>query len=339
MSLKDDLLRQKQEEDNKKAHAAEIKAEADRLAKEAADKKKEAEELSNAERLDRLQKDLDSGNIPKDYQELYDRFVERIKADVLAGKTSFEFKEDIEESYYKQKQSLRSGKRSELDIMNAYLTKRLADDGFYNAKFELINDVERFSTDEDYRRYDRDMADNKADAQRRYMNELDRWQTNYSYGNYYKPPEESSFKVRSATLHQSGKKDHFRVIVKGSLYATAKKSVSASIPKEGFARVLPLMLSLICAVACFVCPIVFYDSVEIYQKLGVVVSVFGGTAVGYLVGFLAGKILVALLYGIIAMFDPKVSFRSKVRVLLGTAVILIVLFAVAYFGYELILSL
>ena len=99
MSLKDDLLRQKQEEDNKKAHAAEIKAEADRLAKEAADKKKEAEELSNAERLDRLQKDLDSGNIPKDYQELYDRFVERIKAEVLAGKTSFEFKEDIEESF------------------------------------------------------------------------------------------------------------------------------------------------------------------------------------------------------------------------------------------------
>lgn len=147
MGLKDEIIEQKQKA------KAQAKLEAETAARE------------RSQKFAELKDNYEKGIVPQEWMDLYDKYSMKIREWFSENTKDFSCREPITEEFYRSKADFGNGTISELTLMNKYLTKRLQNDGFEDAIFELVEETETYLTSQDVIR----QQEAQAEANRRNM--------------------------------------------------------------------------------------------------------------------------------------------------------------------------
>ena len=326
MGLKDDLIRQLQEKREKESEqrAEQYKRERQIAAMEQEEKERAKQSIES--QFDQLRKNVEGGRVPQDWKDWYDKFIEKIKADVLGGKENFRVAEDVSEEYFYEKKNLCKGKLSETDLMNKYLTQRLVKDGFKRATFRLVDEIEYYATQEDYDRLDRDQKYNEAEAESRYQNALAEWDRNLNNDLYTRLPDRSSYRVKQAQLKCTGEIHHYRVVAEGGLYRqndVTDKERGKSTPFF----ILKMVSVWLGAIVGLVLSIIYLTKIdEFFVRLGVKISpilfFIAGGVLGALLLFLIALLLTWIAVRFLALFNDRFSARRRISSAIGLLCVL-----------------
>lgn len=334
MSLRDDLLEEKrkqkeQEEAAERSRQVQSQQEEQRIQKET--------QKRNAEmkiRFETLKNNVKNGNVPEEWTQIYDKYIEKIKAALSGDSEEFSFTESVTKEYYDSKENFRDGSESERTLLNSFLTQKLKDEGFKNVIFELHCRTERYSTEEDYNRQARQQEEYDKEADAKYWADV----ANYNNGGYeyMAAPDRSerAYRPKKAKLGQSGVSCYYEFVVSGSLYAfnNAKRKKASKMSNLSF--ILPLVFAAIGFVGGFW----FYANGGLLgvETLGVFAPVICAIA-----GGLLGVMLASLersfrsIYSVIVDDSIGKSFKLK-RTLINLIWLLIKIAIVAAIVYGII---
>lgn len=164
MNLRDEILNDKKRKEEQKKE--------DKIKQNENEQKElQAARLEYQNLSDKLAK----GDVPEDWKKLYDEYIEKIKPNLKESDSdsfSFEFKvakELYEKYFYPSNTKLSEFSRGKL--LNEYLNKRFKSEGFFNAKFNLVEEVKYYPTDSEQRAYDAAMQTYNSEYARWYANE------------------------------------------------------------------------------------------------------------------------------------------------------------------------
>lgn len=204
MSLRDEILAKREQDKENERIAAE--QEAKRI-----EEQKIRESNENAQKFAKLKSDLENGIVPKDWLDLYDKYINKIKQ-TLSSANSFAAVEDVTEEFYLKKKNCGGYEENELTLMNAYLTKRLHDEGMKEVRFELVEEIEKYATEGDYRSQRELQAKYDERAEEKYRDACTIYACGDGYGDF--PTKE----YRYAELVMTGRRKVYKIRVQCSLY-------------------------------------------------------------------------------------------------------------------------
>lgn len=224
MALRDEILKQKALKEQQ-----EELAEIERKKQEeiiALQKQQKAEEEKNKKYSEyfALKEQVEAGNIPQEWVDIYERLIEKAKAALLEGREEFEIKESSTQQYYQNKLDNGVGEHCELNLMNKYLTDRLIADGFKQASFKLEKVPEYYATKADYDEQSR--LQKQYDKQAEEANDRARQKWMYDSFDGINQPTPAYIYPKLASLKKSGVKYRYEIIAKGSLYEKKQKAKS-----------------------------------------------------------------------------------------------------------------
>ena len=181
-----------------------------------------------------LKEQVEAGNIPEDWEKIYQDITEKIKEILLDGKDKFEVTVKSTQELYEEKLCLGVGENCELTLMNKYLTERLIADGFKRASFKLEKVPEYYATEADYQaqrvkqaEYDRAAEEANDRARQKWM---------YDSFDGANAPVPSYIYPKLASLKKSGVKYRYEFIATGSLYGASESKKTG-----GTAKLLSVM--------------------------------------------------------------------------------------------------
>lgn len=325
MSLRDELLAQKQKEKEEKAAQDKL------AASENAKRKAEAEKRIAEERekkFEEMERTLAEGKMPEDWQKRYDSYVVSIRKILSGNAEEFDFVDTVTEKYYNSMEAVKKGNKTAITLFNQYLTKKLEEEGFHNVEVTLRDRIERYSTDADYENQRREQAANDAAATSAYLRAADDYWNNRSGS--MPDSNDRAYSSRTAILEQSGKKHHYEIAVKGSLYKFNKEEQKKFEKKSRFFSVLPIVTGVLGFLSGLYFPIFgdFFGS----EFLGIIAPIIFA-ALGVLTGKTVGWLGNCVRSIRIVVADDRISKDARPRLIainiLKIVAFLLILAAVA----------
>ena len=319
MSLRDDLVNQQKEQNQKNREKAK-EEKALSLQREQNYKQQKAQlQKQKEDAFDAFAQQVKEGHVPDEWVKLYDGYVEKIKEHILKGNLSFHFKDAVSADYYQEKASVNKGKNSVVTLMNDYLTKRLKQDGFSSAKFRLVDEITYYATDQDYADQQARQEINDAKAQADYENSWNNW---YNYDTGGRAPLQSDFKPKQAKLIKTGEEHNYYFVVSGSLYRKSSGKEVNTYTDVKIHGIFAAVFGVLFGIFGFAFPFIFPPE----KTLPVIGFGFGNPIASFFIFLIAGEIFAAFASFIVNCFrHMRNAFNKKRRVL---SVVVVSLFLV-----------
>lgn len=307
MSLRDELLAQKQKEKEEKVAQDKL------AASENAKRKAEAEKRIAEERerkFEEIEHTLVEGKMPDDWQKKYDRYLDRIKKILTGSAEEFDIVDTVTEKYYNSLEEIKKGNKTAVTLFNQCLTKKLEEEGFHNVVVALRDRIEYYSTDADYENQSREQAANDAAATAAYLRAADDYWNNRTGS----MPDSSdrAYSSRTAVLRTSGKRHHYEIVVKGSLYKFNNATQKKYEKKSRFFSVLPIVTGVLGFIGGLYFPI--FGSIFGVVALGILAPIIFA-ALGFLVGKTVGWIANCVRSMRIVVADDRIAKETKPRLI------------------------
>lgn len=305
MALRDELLVQKQKENNEKALQDKL------AASEEAKRKAEAETKIANERqsqFEKIESTLAEGKMPEDWQKKYDGYLDRIKNILTGSAEEFNLVDTVTEKYYNSLEEIKKGNKTAVTLFNQCLTQKLKDEGFKNVEVALRDRIEYYSTDADYENQRREQAANDAAATSAYLRAADDYYNNRSGS----MPDSSSYSSRTAILRTSGQRHHYEIVVKGSLYEFNDEKRKKLSKESRFFSIFPIVTGVLGFLGGLYFPI--FGDIFGAALLGILAPIIFA-ALGFLVGKTVkwlGKCVRSLR---IVIADDRIPKESKPRMI------------------------
>ena len=300
--MKKEAERKKEKQSEREKSEQNFKTQQERLQKQA----------ENA--YETLAEAVQQGNIPEEWDKIYDSYTEKIKVHILAGNLSFSFKDTVTQEYYEEKASVCKGKNSAVTLMNEYLTKRLKKDGFSSAKFRLIDEVSYYATEWDLANQQSEQERNDAKAYEDYERDWNNYHNNDTGG---RAPSISDYVPKQAKLKKTGEKHDYFFAVSGSLYSKSSGKVVNSKNDSKIYRCLAAVFGVLFAAFGFAFPFIFPP-----EKTQPVIGFGFVHPIASLVDYLiAGEILAAVVAFIINSFRHMRDAGNKKKRIISLSVV------------------
>lgn len=318
MSLRDELLNQQKEQAQKeKARKKEQQSEQEQSEQNFKMQRERLQKQAEAA-YETLEKQVREGNIPEEWDSIYDKYVEKIKSHILAGNLTFSFKDTVTQKYYEEKASVCKGKNSAATLMSEYLTKRLKKDGFASAKFCLTDEVSYYATEWDIANQQAEQERKNAKAYEDYDRDWNNWYNNDTGG---RAPSQSDYVPKQAKLKKTGEKHNYCFIVSGSMYRKSSGKVVDSHKDHKISGVISLVFGVLFAGFGFVFPFIFPPD----KTLPVIGFGFGNPIASLVVFLIAGEILAVIVALIVNSFRHMRDAANKKKRIVSLAVVCVFL--------------
>ena len=318
MSLRDELLNQQKEQAQKeKARKKEQQSEQEQSEQNFKMQRERLQKQAEAA-YETLEKQVREGNIPEEWDSIYDKYVEKIKSHILAGNLTFSFKDTVTQKYYEEKASVCKGKNSAATLMSEYLTKRLKKDGFASAKFCLTDEVSYYATERDIANQQAEQERKNAKAYEDYDRDWNNWYNNDTGG---RAPSQSDYVPKQAKLKKTGEKHNYCFIVSGSMYRKSSGKVVDSRKDHRISGVISLVFGVLFAGFGFVFPFIFPPD----KTMPVIGFGFGNPIASLVVFLIAGEILAVIVALIVNSFRHMRDAANKKKRIVSLAVVCVFL--------------